>query len=344
MSWSASNMEPPSASAAPLETPTASSVSLSSSLSPSSDDLPDNQGERQTSLAASSLSRQDFKERATIPSACVACRSKHLKCDGLNPCTRCSSNDFECIYVKSRRGFKGPRRNGPNGAQSKVSPVSATASIDGSSCPMINPNASRGTSHIPSGLVTPPDHRLQTVPRTNDLPLYETGQELVSFDQKPLSPGLDLRERCIEAFFYHFYPAHPFTLPRESFFALRKERPLGHLEASMRWVGSFYVREAPTVALGMEAERAVYHNDCPKDAFRVQAMLILAIGLDGYTYQEKALRILVDAQDLALEFGMNKREFASMNGNGSAMLEESWRRTWWELYIVDGMIAGVHFG
>jgi hypothetical protein len=102
------------------------------------------------------------------------------------------------------------------------------------------------------------------------------------------------------------------------------------------------VREAPTVALGMEAERSVYHNDCPKDAFRVQAMLILAIGLDGYTYQEKALRILVDAQNLALEFGMNKREFASMNGNGSAMLEESWRRTWWELYIVDGMIAGVH--
>jgi hypothetical protein len=220
--------------------------------------------------------------------------------------------------------------------------VSASASIDGSSCPMINPNASRGTSHIPSGLVTPPDHRLQAVPRANDLPLYETGQELVSFDQKPLPPGLDLRERCIEAFFYHFYPAHPFTLPRESFFALRKERPLSHLEASMRWVGSFYVREAPTVALGMEAERSVYHSVCPKDAFQVQAMLILAIGLDGHTYQEKALQILVDAQDLALEFGMNKREFASMNGNGSAMLEESWRRTWWELYIVDGMIAGVH--
>jgi hypothetical protein len=71
-------------------------------------------------------------------------------------------------------------------------------------------------------------------------------------------------------------------------------------------------------------------------------MLILAIGLDGYTYQEKALQILLDAQDLAVEIGMNKREFAILNGNGSEFLEESWRRTWWELYIVDGMVAGVH--
>jgi hypothetical protein len=71
-------------------------------------------------------------------------------------------------------------------------------------------------------------------------------------------------------------------------------------------------------------------------------MLILTIGLDGYRYQEKALQILVDAQELALEFGMNKREFAFINGNGSELLEESWRRTWWEMYIVDGMIAGVH--
>jgi hypothetical protein len=321
--------------AAPLESPTANS-----STSPSSEG--DQHGERQVSLAASTStsSRPDQnKERITVPSACVQCRSKHLKCDGLNPCTRCSSNSFECVYVRSRRGFKGPRRNGTNGTPSKASSVSGPVDR---SCPMINPGATRGASNVPSGLATPPDHRLQTLPRTLDLPLFDIGQELVSFEPKPLPPGLDLRERCIEAFFYHFYPAHPFILPRDAFFKLRKEKPLDHLEAAMRYVGSFYVPQAPTVALGLEAERTVYNADCPKDGFRVQAMLILTIGLDGYTYQEKALQILVDAQDLALEFGMNKREFAFINGNGSEMLQESWRRTWWEMYIVDGMIAGVH--
>lgn len=124
--------------------------------------------------------------------------------------------------------------------------------------------------------------------------------------------------------------------------ALRKEKPLDCLEAAMRYVGSFYVEQAPTIELGLEAERLVYHRDIPRDGFRVQALLVLAIGLDGYTYQEKALQILVEGQNLALELGMNKRDFAFMNGKGSSVLEESWRRTWWELYVIDGMIAGVH--
>jgi hypothetical protein len=320
---------------APLESPT----TANSSTSPSSEGDPQNQNERQPSLASTSTRPDQSKERITVPSACVQCRSKHLKCDGLNPCTRCSSNSFECIYVRSRRGFKGPRRNGTNGTPNKANAVSGPVDR---SCPMINPGAARGASNVPSGLATPPDHRLQTLPRGVDLPLFDIGQELVSFEPKPLPSGLDLRERCIEAFFYHFYPAHPFILPRDAFLKLRKEKPLDALEAAMRYVGSFYVPQAPIVALGHEAERTVYNADCPRDGFRVQAMLILTIGLDGYRYQEKALQILVDAQELALEFGMNKREFAFINGNGSELLEESWRRTWWEMYIVDGMIAGVH--
>jgi hypothetical protein len=123
---------------------------------------------------------------------------------------------------------------------------------------------------------------------------------------------------------------------------LRKEKPLHHLEAAMRYIGSFYLAQASTTAFAAEAERAVYNMTCPKDGFKVQAMLILAIGLDGYTLQEKALQFLVQAQDIALELGMNRREFAVLNGSELNVLEESWRRTWWELFVVDGMIAGVH--
>jgi hypothetical protein len=346
MSWSpnkstsavsAVEMEQPTITTADIQPPltieTATGNRTGLSISPSSDSssaggdaqkLQSSQDERQASIASSEQPR----ERATVPSACVQCRSKHLKCDGLSPCTRCSSNSFECVYVRSRRGFKGPRRNG---VQSK------TPSVVDRSCPLVHPNG-----NVPSGLATPPDHRLMTLPGSVDLPLFDIGQELVSFEPKPLPSGLDLRERCLEAFFYHFHPAHPFVLPRDTFYLLRKERPIDHLEACMRYVGSFYVPQAPTVALGLEAERSVYHPDCRKDGVRVQAMLILSIGLDGYTYQEKALQILIDAQALALELGMNKREYAYMNGGGSEVLSESWRRTWWELYLVDGMIAGVH--
>jgi hypothetical protein len=48
--------------------------------------------------------------RLTVPAACVACRTKHLKCDGTRPCSRCNTHGIECSYVRSRRGYKGPRR------------------------------------------------------------------------------------------------------------------------------------------------------------------------------------------------------------------------------------------
>ncbi|TAQ87961.1 hypothetical protein B7494_g3722 [Chlorociboria aeruginascens] len=156
------------------------------------------------------------------------------------------------------------------------------------------------------------------------------------------SPSPDIRQRCIDAFYYHFYPAHPFVLPQSSFSKLLAEKSLKHLETAMQYIGSLYVAQSSIAALSQETEASIYNSNYPQDAFKVQAMLAFAIALDGLTYQEKALQILSDATDLALVLGMNKRDFASMNGNESAVLEESWRRTWWELFIIDGMIAGVH--
>ena len=39
--------------------------------------------------------------------ACIACREKHLKCDGSRKCSRCSSHGIACVYLKSRRGCRG---------------------------------------------------------------------------------------------------------------------------------------------------------------------------------------------------------------------------------------------
>lgn len=328
MSWSASTAEYYAADMAstttPIETPggDVGVPSLSPSLSS------DSNGERRISTASTTPEHPpNNRDRITVPSACVQCRSKHLKCDGLSPCTRCSSNSFECIYVRSRRGFKGPRKN----AQNKVATTVAVPSAP-NACPLVYPGAARGSSNVPTGLATPPENRLQMPHVPLARPPLGAGQEMMVLDiGKQLPSGLDLRERCIEAFYYHFYPAHPFILPRSQLFALRKEINLGHLEAAMRYVGSFYIEKANSTSLALEAERSIYNADCVKDGFKVQAMLILVIGLDGYTFQEKALQILLDAQDLALELSMNLQEFAQANGEGSAVMEESWRRTWWEV-------------
>jgi hypothetical protein len=323
-------------SSAPIETSPAVSTASPSSGSDS------NQGPGQVPLA--SVATENNRDRTTVPSACVQCRSKHLKCDGLIPCTRCSANSFDCLYVRSRRGFKGPRKIGAQGKASSI-PTNVPTSTP-RACPLVRPGGiaeplNTSPSPVYSDGVPPSDLRLHP-PSVVDLPQFDIGSELMTFQTKSLPAGLDLRERCIEAFFYHFYPTHPFVVPRANFMALRKERRLDCLEAAIRYVGSFYVEQAPTIALGVEAERLAYHTDTPSDGFRVQALLVLAIGLDGYTFQEKALQMLIESQNLALELGLNKRGFASIHSNGSKIVEESWRRTWWELYVIDGMIAGVH--
>ncbi|KLJ06932.1 hypothetical protein EMPG_17585 [Blastomyces silverae] len=55
----------------------------------------------------------------------------------------------------------------------------------------------------------------------------------------------------------------------------------------------------------------------------------------------RAREILDVATSLALEIGMNSRQFAYQYGEGNPILEESWRRTWWLLYVVDSLYAGI---
>ncbi|CUS09970.1 unnamed protein product [Tuber aestivum] len=46
-----------------------------------------------------------------VANACTECRGRHLKCDaGVPSCGRCVADGRECSYVKSRRGWKGSRR------------------------------------------------------------------------------------------------------------------------------------------------------------------------------------------------------------------------------------------
>jgi nicotinate-nucleotide pyrophosphorylase (carboxylating) len=53
-------------------------------------------------------------------------------------------------------------------------------------------------------------------------------------------------------------------------------------------------------------------------------------------------RITMDAAiAVALELGINSREFAEHNGEGNPVLEESWRRTYYFLHLTDQHFAVV---
>lgn len=150
-------------------------------------------------------------------------------------------------------------------------------------------------------------------------------------------------ERCLSSFYRNFHAAHPFSAPREYLAQVASESALAPVLAAMRWIGSLYLTQGPARASFFEeAHRLAYQPDRPKDGFLVQALLLLVIGLDGNGRQEKAREILSDAERIAVDIGLNTRLFATLNGRGISVWEESWRRTWWELYTVDAMVAMVH--
>jgi hypothetical protein len=288
-----------------------------------------------------------------VSSACTACRARHLKCDGSSPCSRCISYGLDCQFVKSRRGYKGPRRNLKQAVRTDSEP--SVSSFFDKTDNQLDDGTSPGHQSIAfdSGAS---DQSLSIestdTPSLLD-PSLEFNDSLVigrPFPSTDIIPGRSLvqpnssaiKNRCLEAFFHYGHPAHPFILPKQRLQDLLQSKPLPHLEAALCFWGSFFMPLADTAFFEHEAIRLVESDECPQDGFLVQALLACTIALDGMANQKKSLEMLARAEDLALEIGLNQRHFATDHGECSRVLEESWRRTWWELYVVSGFIAGVH--
>ncbi|KUJ17570.1 uncharacterized protein LY89DRAFT_583976 [Mollisia scopiformis] len=116
---------------------------------------------------------------------------------------------------------------------------------------------------------------------------------------------------------------------------------MDHLLTAMCYVGSRYVSGLSTNPYATDLESFVVSPPV-RDASMVQTLLLYALGLDGGGEQVKAVEILVRAQHMALDIGMNTREYALANGQGSSVCEESLRRSWHELNVVCVMVAGFH--
>ncbi|CZR56433.1 related to Zn(II)2Cys6 transcriptional activator [Phialocephala subalpina] len=280
-------------------------------------------------------------DRIVTNSACVGCRSKHLKCDGLRVCSRCASQGISCVYLKSRRGYRGSsargRQLGPAHGNSSHDRTDKMPYASASSSTINHLSLSGGPSSSESLYGGSYGYRPMFMPAGTQL------SSKVSDSANPDSrrSGSIDRQRCIDAFYHYFHGSHPFLPPRHHFLQVAKGRPTDHLLTAMCYLGSRYLTGAYTASYAPELELLVLAPPA-EDASVVQAMLLYALGLDGGGEQTKAVDILVKAQHLALKIGMNTREYAIVNGQGSPVCEESLRRSWHELYVVCVMAAGFH--
>lgn len=203
---------------------------------------------------------------------------------------------------------------------------------------------------VPSYPIADKTYPIVTLPQTTaptTLPILSFQSPSGGIGEPDLGFGVEIpralpvRERYLDSFYRNFYAAHPFIPPKEVLLVLAQGTSLEPLLAAIRWIGSLYIEKDTSLSLFKDASRLIEGNAL-EDGFSVQARLLLIIGLDGNRQRKRAERLMTEARDISIQISLNTDRFATTNGQGVPILEESWRRTWWELYVVDALMSGVH--
>ncbi|PLB43622.1 hypothetical protein P170DRAFT_58472 [Aspergillus steynii IBT 23096] len=147
-------------------------------------------------------------------------------------------------------------------------------------------------------------------------------------------PGMD-SNHLVGLYYLHFHQAHPFLPPHEVFL---QSSPPAYLVNLVEYVGWHYlVNPVPDRTTSLRA--AVQEADL--SIVKVQALLLLSIILHTRLHPTEAKECLAQAIQCSLELGLHYRGFSDALETHSPVGAESARRTWWEIFIVDTLLAAV---
>ncbi|APA09594.1 hypothetical protein sscle_05g043640 [Sclerotinia sclerotiorum 1980 UF-70] len=256
--------------------------------------------------------------------ACVPCRSRHVKCGAEMPsCSRCQQDDKPCFYAKSRRGMRdknAPRKR--NSAKEQSRGRSVRTEQGGYSTPKES-HVGNSSSELWTGALS-------------DASLSPNNSSSRLDSIKPVDS-----RRLIDLYYNFFHKAHPYIIPKPHFLGRLKSDPdsLDNLLPVMQYIGSLYAPDLPSAEFRAIALSQLDLPSLPQNGFSVQALLLLAIAIHAEDERGKARAILDRDICMALEIGMNHQNFAGLERD--SVLAESWRRTYWGLYVLDGIFSGI---
>ncbi|GFF45245.1 hypothetical protein IFM62136_00204 [Aspergillus lentulus] len=167
----------------------------------------------------------------------------------------------------------------------------------------------------------------------------------VTLTTKSADPSDPVDDQLLSLYYRYFHSAHPCAVPRFAIqrYAVSDRQAIQPLYAVMKYIGSLHNALIPSSQLKnhVEAELAVVRStNHVVSPFAVQAVLLYSIAVYWCDETRKGLDLLEEAIRMALGLGMNWSDFATEHGRNDPILEESWRRTWWQIYITDAHIAG----
>ncbi|EXJ95289.1 hypothetical protein A1O1_00409 [Capronia coronata CBS 617.96] len=300
-----------------------------------------------------------LKPRTQHPSllACIPCRRSHLKCDGQTPlCSRCAGRKGNCFWVESRRGYREYRKQ-PGAHDDKRRQQSDASEVFQESQPAPTPpkiDGFRGWQEVDPNqavaqaasfqelLAADPGFTSEATEYQNTVLEMAQNSSSPSNQSSPTMPIPRDTSLALEAeteaestnlndlFYKHFYHAHPFVVPRKMFL----ESPL-----SIPYP-VHYLPQANRATLG-KAAQVIFSDDVPDDGHKVQGLLLYAFVCYSRFDQEGGVAALDKAIEIAVRLGMNRASFAIRNGESNPTLQESWRRTWWTLLVIESMVSVV---
>lgn len=282
------------------------------------------------------------------PLACTTCRRKHQKCDAKQPtCFRCARGGLQCSYTPSRRGLRGSRSQDPEARQARNSLIPPQETDETYLLPQqAAPQPIETATEFPfppihaEGLSYSPSNSDETRTNVNGFSQisYTPPQQTMTptSNQSTSTPASVEDKQLTDLFYAYFHPAHPILLPKQLYYS--GDYP-NYVKLVVNFIGSHFSSTMSPDRLRSAAAEEL-SDDTHKTPFMVQARLLFAIALHGRNEIKEAQATLSQAVGLALEIGMNERGFATTHGRQQIVEEESLRRTWWELYIVDGIMAG----
>lgn len=271
----------------------------------------------------------------TLPTklACTECRRKHLKCDGGAPiCSRCLESDRECVYVQSRRGYK------PQKSYTKIiKPISIQ--LLATKIPTQTVFPSTPLNNMESVLLNE-DRYSRESSGFNDLALPVLPKDNYHSIEMNYNLNKSPHFKFVNVFYSHFHPAHPFLLPRQLLSLLLDSSESPSLIQAIEYVGSLYAK--PSDGSLKFSPPKIDCSSIARHGWSVQLLLLMSIASHFQGDGMMASKYLDTAIEIALEIGMNHCTYSTTKGQGVPVLEESWRRTWWELFCTEVMLAAVN--
>ncbi|KAJ5861914.1 uncharacterized protein N7529_009224, partial [Penicillium soppii] len=152
--------------------------------------------------------------------------------------------------------------------------------------------------------------------------------------------SMDADNTLLDLYYEYFHRSHPFVLPRPNLQAKLASEFSGMraLLAVMKCIGSYY-GESSSRRNCLAGEPTVD----VVDGFVVQTTLLMALANSMCAEQAASEMLLERAIGQARLIGMHTKAFADVAAENDPVLAESWRRTWWMLYLADQNFSVIRY-